>query len=229
MTLTEYAKTWVGKPFPLDNPDTPENESLAREQCMNFVRAMMLATNHPLALKVTNNPVDGIWTGRSLASSLAGRDLGEIIIKVAQVKEGDILFFDNTYRDPSWPSSWVNPITHVAIAAGSGNFYHRPTAARPVEMGHLTGYWETHFRCALRPQSTAVGSNTGTKPGTKPAEKNDGRTLEYWAHDNKAQLEIDNKLNDSVWSFSNGRPGEVTINGRVRKLKWAHVRLGFED
>lgn len=134
MKVLQVAKSWVGKDF---RPGVPE-------QCMGFVRAVLAEAKHPLAHAITTAPVDGLSTGLYLASSLAGRDCGQLVDKIADLKPGAILFWANTYGD--WPAG---TITHVGIYAGDGQFIHRPTMARPVEQASLAGYWGSLFRCGL--------------------------------------------------------------------------------
>lgn len=133
MSLSEYAKTWVGKRF----------NGNAIEQCMLFVRHCLIETQHPLAHKVTNMAIDGLPTSFAMASSLAGKDCGKIS---ADVNKCLLCFFQNTYG--SWPDG---TITHVGIPIGEGKFVHRPTASRPVEeASFIGGYWGSVLRCGLQ-------------------------------------------------------------------------------
>lgn len=134
MKVLEIARRWVGKEF---RPGVPE-------QCMGFVRHVLAEAKHPLAQVVTKDPVDGLSTGFYLASSLAGRDCGPLVVEQEQLKPGSILFWQNTYGD--WPRG---TITHVGIYAGGGEFIHRPTMSRPVEQASLAGYWGSLLRCGL--------------------------------------------------------------------------------
>lgn len=134
--VAEVAKSFVGKHF----------KQGQREQCMFFVRHVLKLAGHPYADRVTNEPVDKHWTGPGLASSLAGRDLGHMLVKIDQIQPGDIVFWNDTYETGFPP----NTITHVGIAENNKSFIHRPTAARPVERANFTGIWQRQFRCALR-------------------------------------------------------------------------------
>lgn len=133
--VLEVARSWVGKNF---RPGVPE-------MCMGFVREVLHSAKHPLANAVTRQAVDKLDTGYWLASSLAGRDLGQIVASVNQAGPGDILFFANTYGD--WPAG---TITHVGICSAPGKMVHRPTMSRPVEEVSLSGFWADTFRCALQ-------------------------------------------------------------------------------
>lgn len=140
MSVSSVALKWVGQRWPAENPT-------AVEQCMRFVRAMLAEAQHPLAERITSAAVDGMGTGRDLASSLAGRDLGYPLMGPEgrdQLKPGSILFWRNTYG--TWPEG---TITHVGIYVGNGQFVHRPTASRPVEKAPLAGLWLDLLRCAL--------------------------------------------------------------------------------
>lgn len=151
--VSETAKAWVGNEF---RPDVPE-------QCMGFVRHVLEQAGHPVADDVTRAPVDGLFTGPMLASSLAGRDLGYPLVGPEdrdQLRPGAILFWRNTYGD--WA---VGTITHVGIYIGSGQFVHRPTKARPVELSSLSsGVWSNLLRCAL-----LIPDEVKPKPATPPA------------------------------------------------------------
>jgi len=152
--LLDVAKAWVGRDF---HPGQTE-------QCMAFVRQCLYEARHPLAEVVTKKPVDGLETGFYLASSLAGRDLGEMVDKIANLKPGAILFFDDTYGD--YPP---NTITHVGIYAGDGMFIHRPTVAKPVVMQSLASYG--HFRAGLLVADEARKTNPAPMPKQKAKVK----------------------------------------------------------
>lgn len=55
----------------------------------------------------------------------------------SQLRPGDTVFFGNTYRKGKY--------THVGIYIGGGKFVHRPTAARPVRVDSLSGYYAKKF------------------------------------------------------------------------------------
>jgi hypothetical protein len=154
MKLVDVAKAWVGRNF---NPGQTE-------QCMAFVRHCLHEARHPLAQVVTKEPVDKLETGFYLASSLAGRDLGEMVDKVANLKPGAILFFDDTYGD--FPP---NTITHVGIYVGDGMMVHRPTVAKPVVMQSLESYG--HFRAGLLVKDEAGKVNPPPLPKQKAKVK----------------------------------------------------------
>lgn len=147
MKVSDIARSKVGHPWPPDDPDTAVNESKVPEQCMNFVRACLREAGHPLAGKVTAQAVDELSTSAGLASSLAGRDLGFPMVGPEgrdQLAPGAILFWANTYG--TWAAG---TITHVGIYVGNGQFVHRPTMDRAVELASLSGFWATQFRAAL--------------------------------------------------------------------------------
>lgn len=205
MTLSEYAKTWVGKNF----------AGNATEQCMLFVRHCLTEVNAPIKNKVTEQAVDGLETSYALASSLAGRDCGELITSVYALKKDYIVFFKDTYGN--WPAG---TITHVGIPVNEKQFVHRPTASRPVELATFTGYWSDHFRCALRWEDV------------KPQVTH--REMKWFMHEGGSQLLINytpgGSLAGSNASFNLTNSGPtLNINNTNRKLKWAKVHLGFED
>lgn len=150
MTVAKHALSWVGREY---NPGV-------EAQCMAFVRRVLRDAGHPLADVVTSTPVDGHWTGLYLASSLAGRDLGTMAIRTDDLRSGDIVFFNDTYQT-GFPAG---TITHVGIALGPKEFVHRPTLARPVERSPFSGYWQSKFRCGLRPQAVTPQPQPVTDP-----------------------------------------------------------------
>ncbi len=148
--VAQAALRWVGREY---NPGL-------EAQCMAFVRRVLRDASHPLAEVVTANPVDGHWTGRDLASSLAGRDLGAMFVKTTELQAGDIVFFNDTYQT-GFPAG---TITHVGIALGPLDIVHRPTVARPVERSEYSGYSASKFRCGLRPTATTAAPRPATDP-----------------------------------------------------------------
>ena len=145
--IAQAAKKWVGKDF---HPGQGE-------QCMAFVRQVLDEADSPIRDAVTADPVDnkahGLGTSFFLASSLAGRDLGEMVDKIANLKPGAIVFFDDTYGN--YPTG---TITHVGVFVGNGKMVHRPTKARPVEEVDLTpgSYWAGFFRAGLLTEDLAA-------------------------------------------------------------------------
>lgn len=150
--IAEVALSLAGTEF---RPGVPE-------QCMNFVRHVLTLAGHPLADQVTKAPVDGHWTGISLASSLAGRDLGPIIVKPSELQPGDICFWEDTYPTGFPPHT----ITHVGIYVGNDQIVHRPTKAAPVRQQSFSGYAPSLFRCALRPGP--IPTSSATTPNADP-------------------------------------------------------------
>jgi len=201
-TIQKTASEWVGKWF---------NKGQL-EQCMAFVRFILDEANSTFAEKVTAAPVDGLATGFYLASSLAGRDLGKIVVNPEQLNAGDVIFFEDTYDGP-WPEK---TITHVGVYIGDGFFVHRPTVSRPVERAHLTGYWLDKFRCGLGTARSEKQSDTklpAPKPVTAPPKRikvfahsgrvsvlKDGRNdiddleVKLTVHNGKAVLMVDGKF-----------------------------------
>lgn len=206
MTLSEYAKSWIGKNF----------AGSATEQCMLFVRHCLTEVNAPIKNTVTKEAVDGLDTSYALASSLAGRDCG-YLFDTMTTKANDIIFFKNTYGN--WDDG---VITHVGIIVDSnGNFVHRPTSIRPVELAQFhTGYWREHFRCVLRWE--------GVKPQVT------SREMKWFMHDKGSSLLINKEPGGELtaanasFTLTNSGP-QININNKNRKLKWAQVHLGFED
>jgi hypothetical protein len=166
--IAKAALAWVGREY---NPGV-------REQCMAFVRRCLADAKHPSAEKITSSPVDGHWTGRDLASSLAGRDMGIVITGLASLQAGDVIFFDDTY-ETGFPAG---TITHVAIALSPTEFVHRPTAARPVERAPFAGYWGSKFRCGIR----LTGASTAKVVAAK-------QSLEIVAHSGKLRARWGNE------------------------------------
>lgn len=130
------ARAWIGRDFKQGVP----------EQCMAFTRQVLAEAKHPVQDKVTKDAVDGLSTSFYLASSLAGRDLGQIVDKVEQLVPGSVIFFEDTYGN--YPP---HTITHVGIYVGAGQMVHRPTMSRPVELVSVQpgSYWAGYFRCGL--------------------------------------------------------------------------------
>lgn len=62
-------------------------------------------------------------------------------IEKQDLKPGDIVYFGNTYLP--------GPYTHVGIYLGDNKFVHRPTAAKPVKIDELSGYYGEKY-CAAR-------------------------------------------------------------------------------
>lgn len=206
MTLSEYAKSWIGKNF----------AGSATEQCMLFVRHCLTEVNAPIKNTVTKEAVDGLDTSYALASSLAGRDCGELLTSVQSLKPDDIVFFKNTYGN--WDDG---VITHVGIYVGNSFMVHRPTSSRPVEIVAVdSGYWLSYFRCALR--------WTGVKPQVT------NREMKWFMHDKGSSLLINKEPGGELtavnasFTLTNSGP-QININNKNRKLKWAQVHLGFED
>ena len=182
--IAEIAKSWVGREF---RPGQ-------KEQCANFVRAVLKEAKAPLADIVTKEPLDGHWTGPALASGLAGRDLGEPVIKKADLKPGDILFWNDTYYT-GFPAL---TITHIGIAIGNGRFVHRPTAARPVEEAGLVGFWSRQFRCGIRPKPELLSA-----PDPKaPKAATPAHPFTVWLNGpNGASLQVHEALKPGVYSL----------------------------
>lgn len=197
--IAHQAKQWNGKEF------APG----AIEQCMNWVRKVLEQVAHPYTAKVTRTPVDGHWTGPSLASSLAGRDLGEMITSTAKLEAGDILFWDDTYYTGFPPKT----ITHVGIALSNSQFVHRNTVSKPVNIQPYEGIWRTNFRAGLRvPQLKA-------DPSVKaPVES---ATVKLWVHQGGSALQLRQELAPGRYSlFSTGSATDgawllkvVSVNG----------------
>lgn len=202
-------QAWVGRDF---QPGVPA-------QCMNFVRHVLGEVGAPLATFVTLQPFDGFGTGLALASSLAGRDVGEVLLSAADLQPGDVLFFDDTYETGFPPGT----ITHVALATGPQTFIHRPTSARPVEKASVQGFWRDHWRCAVRPFKTLTA--TSSPPATDPEPERIGWKVYRGGS-------RDSVLLDTVQIDANGRATmtaqvlasltghELVINNKARAIRF---------
>jgi hypothetical protein len=62
-------------------------------------------------------------------------------VEKSDLKAGDVVFFGNTYMPGDY--------THVGIYLGNNKFVHRPTAARPVVVDELSGYYGEKY-CGAR-------------------------------------------------------------------------------
>lgn len=207
---------WVGKDF---HPGQVA-------QCMNFTRAMLKAGKSPLADKITKSPVDNIDTGFELASSLAGRDLGELKTDWRKLTPGSPVFFNDTYSG-WWPKGTV---THVGIYVGNGRFVHRPTAARPVELasfendGRNGNFWNQSFRCGLDVGNLAKGlGEVESRPpdgNQMQAVEDRARRLKIFAHSGKIKVLSDGKEVDSssVKVYVGKDKISVSINGAEVEL-----------
>lgn len=137
------ARSWVGREF---NPGQSA-------QCANFVRAVFSSAGVPVGTASRPDDVHlipGEPLSPSYANSFAGNEVGKRVISMAALQPGDIVMFYNTYGN--WPAG---VITHVGIYDGGGYFIHRPTSSRPVERGHLSGFWADKFAQGRRPSALA--------------------------------------------------------------------------
>lgn len=173
--IANEAKKWNGTDF---RPGV-------KEQCMNWVRAVLERVSHPYAAKVTTKAVDGHWTGPALASSLAGRDLGEMITDISKLEAGDIVFWNDTYHVPGFGPG---TITHVGIALSNEYFIHRNTMASPVNVQPYAGIWKRNFRCALRVPQQIKAEPAVKAPKEEPVES---RT---WSNSKGMTLELKEPL-----------------------------------
>jgi len=62
-------------------------------------------------------------------------------VERSDLKPGDVVYFGNTYMPGDF--------THVGIYVGNNKFVHRPTAARPVVVDELSGYYGEKY-CGAR-------------------------------------------------------------------------------
>lgn len=58
---------------------------------------------------------------------------------IQDLKPGDLIFFANTYNDPS------GPITHVGIYQGNNKMINAPVEGQPVQSMDISPYWMSHF------------------------------------------------------------------------------------
>lgn len=182
-----------------------------REQCCNWVRAVLEHVRHPYAARVTKEPLDGHWTGSSLASSLAGRDLGNAITKFDALEPGDLVFWNDTYAT-GFPAG---TITHIGIALGPDEFIHRNTMAAPVNRKPFTGFWRDQFRCGIRvPQAIKPEPNVKA-----PAET---ATTKAFQNANGGSLQIRQAVDRRRYSLFTS--GNATDGGWM--LKWVDRKEG---
>lgn len=196
--VTAELNRWPGREF---RPGEPA-------MCMNFVRHVLNTIGAPLGKAETARPFDGHWTGPELASSLAGKDLGQPIFAISDLQPGDVLFWDDTYHTGFPPGT----ITHVGLSVGGRDFVHRPTSARPVERASLSGYWYDKFRCGLRPSSNLV-KLPGALPATDPEP---ARTQDWKVYVGPQQ---GSALVDTVMIDANGR---ATMTAQVLAALTGH-------
>lgn len=205
------AREWIGKEF---NPGV-------REQCMAFVRHVLRQAKHPLANSVTKEPVDGLWTGINLASSLAGRDLGQLVVRPEHLKPGAILFWNDTYEGDWGP----NTITHVGIYTGHNQngdqvFVHRPTMAKPVLEERLSGYWLRQFRCAL------ILEEAEGEPVSKPPVE---RRWKFAAHSGRQSIIHNGQEQPAAELVLNAHSGrfQVVLGGKVIEPKFVKMEIVY--
>jgi TP901 family phage tail tape measure protein len=128
------------------------------EQCANFVRFVLEQAK--VKVGVTNKALDGLDTGKALASSFFGEDIGEIIRDKKQIKKGDLLAFGGTYGGYG-----KNTVTHVGVAVGGGQMVDRSTKSAPVRKRSIDTFEgpNSGFLYAVRPH--AYGSQQQQKRG----------------------------------------------------------------
>ncbi len=113
-------------------------------QCAVFVRQVLKDANVTLSPEVTEQTLDGTWTGPAIANSF-GADQGTVITELEDLLPGDIVMFDNTYG--SWPEG---NITHVGIYVGDGMMIDRATLAAPVQRRPVTTFSTFHGAVRVR-------------------------------------------------------------------------------
>lgn len=174
--IADEAKKWAGAWF---------REGVSA-QCMMWVREVLARVGHPYANRATTQPVDKMNPGIGYANSLAGRDMGQMIVEKSELETGDILFWNDTYNDPRnpWPK---NTITHVGIYIGNGEIVHRPTRSRPVERMPFQDYTSGVWRCALR---VAQERNVKTELQRPPAPMDVSIIFQEFANSNGYKLKF---------------------------------------
>lgn len=196
MKVVDVARSWVGRQF---NPGV-------KEQCAAFVRAVFRQAGVPVG--VASRPSDwrqtqGMPQGPAYANSFAGDEVGEKVSRIADLRPGDVLLWENTYGD--FPAG---TLTHVGLYIGDGEFVHRPTAARPVEKAALAGWWADCFSEGRR------------VPGASGSVPDEIQRLKLFAHGGKSRSYQDGRettaaevklfLHDGkLGAVVNGRPVEV--------------------
>lgn len=99
--IAAQAQKWVGKSF----------KGTEEKRCADFVSTVIAESGQkPEGFKPT------------LLAAEFGR-MGADKIQVDQLKAGDVVAFNNTWRDSKGPSDH----THVGIYVGDGQMVHRPT------------------------------------------------------------------------------------------------------
>lgn len=126
MNLVEYAKSFIGKVSYSFGSTDIEN---GKADCSSFVQYVF---NH-----------FGINIGRTTGDQYISG--GEKISNVSDLKNGDIVFFANTYD-----SGMVDGVSHVGIYAGGGAFVHC-SSSKGVTINNLSeSYYSQHFLSGLR-------------------------------------------------------------------------------
>jgi hypothetical protein len=156
--------------------------------------------------------------GPLMADSFHGAELGEIILDAGQLRPGDIVMFQDTYRGPGrilLGAHGRGRITHVGIVTSCNAkgcmMADRPTASRPVQHRPVSTF---KFHSALRPAeyskaqppSSAVPSDDllkraiGRAEGTR--DRNGNPTAAYQSHTDPGNR----KRNQGSFSYQHGAP-----------------------
>lgn len=208
-TLEQFLKTarsWEGKRFPPDDPNTAEDESQRFAQCAVFVAHNLNAAGYAWP-----RGINTAWVP-DYSGCDNGRPLGERIANRADLVAGDLLIFRNTYVTAE--------STHIGIHLGGQTMIHRPTASRPVEVVRIdAGYWRDHFECGIR-------IFDGAKPATGKRYR---RRFKVFAHSGKLAIYHDGKpvKATEVKLFAHGGKLGVSLNGETLPLEALQLELTY--
>ena len=100
------------------------------ERCADTIRKLFQVAG--VAIGTTSKAWDGLASGKSLASSFFGSDIGQRINKKEDLRPGDLVGFERTY------GKWGKGVqTHVGMYAGEGMMYDHSSkqglVKRPLE------------------------------------------------------------------------------------------------
>lgn len=121
---------------------------------------------------------NGIDIGRSTQEQWTGSG---VKVKKADLQEGDLVFFKNTYN-----SGNTDGVSHVGVYIGDGKFIHNSSGAGQVVTSNLNDtYYQNHYLGAKRINATTL-TQTGNRitdgyTYDKDDKKSSGDTdLKFW-------------------------------------------------
>lgn len=123
------------------------------ERCADAIRRLFEVAG--VAIGTTRKAWDGLASGRSLASSFFGSDIGQRINRREDLRPGDLVGFERTY------GSWGPGVqTHVGLYAGDGMMYdhssRRGLVRRPLDT------FAGKFMYGVRPYAVGGALSTTT-------------------------------------------------------------------